>query len=398
MATSRYGQGSIYRNKDGLYVGSVELPAGLDGRRQRKRMKARTKAELLAKMREATRQRDEGTLVTGPAQTTGEWLTFWVTTVLPGTVAASTERQYRETVRDWINPHIGKIPLAKLRPEDVVSMMRALEGRGLSPSTVRTARTILRRGLTIAERYGRVSRNAAALTDAPKRASAKVDDSLTADEAARVLEASRMVEEGRRWGAPKRRPSPSHGADPVAPRMVEDRLHALAVVVLALGLRQSEALNLRWSDIDLDKATMVVHGTKSTASDRKVALPGFVVAALRDHRARQREERMAAPVWGDPDLVFATTIGTVIDGRNVLRWWHDLTERRAGVGRRRFHASRHTAATLMLNNGVTLEVVSATLGHAGLAITADVYAKVRPELQRTAADAMDALLGGRAAR
>jgi len=64
------------------------------------------------------------------------------------------------------------------------------------------------------------------------------------------------------------------------------------------------------------------------------------------------------------------------------------------VGRRRFHASRHTAATLMLNNGVSLEVVSATLGHAGLAITADVYARVQPELQRTAATAMESVLGG----
>jgi len=76
----------------------------------------------------------------------------------------------------------------------------------------------------------------------------------------------------------------------------------------------------------------------------------------------------------------------------VLRWWHDLTMR-AGVGRRRFHASRHTAATLMLNAGVPLEVVSETLGHAGLAITKDVYAKVRPQLQQQAADVMQTLLG-----
>jgi integrase len=363
MATSRYGQGSIYRNQDGLYVGSVELPAGPDGHRQRRRMKARTKAELLTKMRDAARQRDEGTLVTGRPQTTGEWLDFWVTTILPGTVAASTERQYRETVRDWINPHIGKVPLAKLGPEHVVSMMRALEAKGLSPSTVRTARTILRRGLTIAERYRKVSRNAAALTDAPRHAESKLDDALDADQAAAVLQTASG-----------------------------DRLEALAVLVLAMGVRQGEALDLRWSDLDLDATTMRVIGTKTTASVRTVALPAFVVDALRRHRVRQLEERLAAPMWGDPDLVFTTTIGTRIHRRNALRWWHQLTIA-AGVGRRRFHASRHTAATIMLNNGTPLEVVSATLGHAGLAITADVYAKVRPELQRTAADTMQRVLG-----
>jgi integrase len=327
-------------------------------------MKARTKTALLEKMRDATHQRDEGTLVTGPAQTTGDWLDFWLTKILPGTVAASTERQYRETVRDWINPHVGKIPLAKLRPEHVVAMLRALEAKGLSTSTQRTARTILRRGLTVAERYGRVSRNAAALTDPPRHAESKLDDALDADEAAKVLGAA----EG-------------------------DRLEALALLVLAVGLRQGEALDLRWSDLDLEAGTVTVVKSKTGAGVRTVALPTFAVAALRDHRARQRNDRMAAPLWGDPDLVFTTTIGTRIHRRNVLRWWHDLTIR-AGVGRRRFHASRHTAATLMLNNGVPLEVVSATLGHAGLAITADVYAKVRPKLQRTAADTMDAVLGG----
>jgi hypothetical protein len=59
-------------------------------------------------------------------------------------------------------------------------------------------------------------------------------------------------------------------------------------------------------------------------------------------------------------LVFASSIRTRLDRRNVLRWWHDLTVRADGGGRR-FHASRHTAATPMLNKGVPLEV-SATLG------------------------------------
>ena len=116
------------------------------------------------------------------------------------------------------------------------------------------------------------------------------------------------------------------------------------------------------------------------------------MTALRAHRHQQNAERMASRVWIDPDVVFASTVGTPLESRNVTRWWHAL---RFGprVGLRRFHATRHTAATLMLNNGVPLEVVSATLGHAGLALTADVYAKVRPELQRTAADAMEQVLG-----
>jgi integrase len=172
----------------------------------------------------------------------------------------------------------------------------------------------------------------------------------------------------------------------------DDRLEALAVLVLSVGLRQGEALRLRWDDIDLRAATLAIRQAKTEAGIRTIPLPRFVVSALKTDRTRQREERMASRAWIDPELVFTTTVGTQLDRRNVLRWWHDLTVR-AGVGRRRFHATRHTAATLMLNNGVPLEVVSKILGHAGLAITADVYAKVRPELQRTAADAMEPVLG-----
>jgi integrase len=204
----------------------------------------------------------------------------------------------------------------------------------------------------------------AALAAPPRRARARTDDALDADEAAAVLKAASG-----------------------------DRLEALAVLVLATGLRQGEALRLRWDDIDFDAATLTVREAKTPAGVRTIALPGIVTTALRDHRARQRLERLAAAQWDDPGVVFASDHGGTMHRTDALRYWWALTIR-AGVGRRRFHASRHTAATLMLNNGVPLEVVSKTLGHAGLAITADVYAKVRPELQRTAATAMDRVLGG----
>jgi integrase len=358
-----YGEGSIvYDESKRLYVATVDFGI-VDGRRKRVVRKAKTQAAILAKVRDLRRQKDEGKVPVNQTDTTAKWLDFWTDRVLPGTVAANTERQYREAVRDWIKPHVGHVPLAQLKPEHVQAMLAALADRGLSSGTQRIARTVLRRSLTIAQRWGKVTFNAAALVDPPKHSDSKLDDALDADQAAKVLA-----------------------------QAAGDPLEALAVLVLAIGVRQGEALDLRWADVDLDQAAMRVHGTKTTASVRSVALPPFVVAALRRHRAAQNLQRIAARSWADPDLVFTTSIGTRIHRRNVLRWWHALTVN-AGVGRRRFHASRHTAATLMLNNGVPLEVVSATLGHAGLAITADVYAKVRPELQRTAATAMENLFG-----
>jgi integrase len=362
-----YGHGTVSstKNEKGLWEGRVDLGVGADGRRIRKRVKAKTKDELARKMNALHAARDGGTPTPDQATSTARWLTTWGAEVLPGTVADKTAESYRWVLAKYVTPHIGRVPLAKLGPEHVNRMMRALEAQGLSPRTRAYARAVLRRALRQALEWGKVTRNAAALVQAPKKAGTKLDDRLDADQADKILKAAKG-----------------------------DRLEALAVLVLATGLRKGEALRLRWTDVDLDAATLTVVKAKTQAGVRTIALPPFVVTALRQHRRRQLRERAAARVWIDPEVVFASTVGTPLEPRNVTRWWHALTIK-AGVGRRRFHATRHTAATLMLNNGVPLEVVSMTLGHAGLAITADVYANVEPELQRTAADTMQTVLGSR---
>jgi prevent-host-death family protein len=135
---------------------------------------------------------------------------------------------------------------------------------------------------------------------------------------------------------------------------------------------------------DRHEGRLVVDAPKTKAAARTIPLIGDTADALRQHRLRQVAERLAAgPAWIDSGHVFTTLLGTPIDPSNALHWWYRLTER-AGVGRRRFHASRHTAATLLLEREVPLEVVSAILGHSGITITADVYAKVRQDAKRRA--------------
>jgi len=370
---TRYGLGSVYfDDRKGLWVGAIELERGPDGRRRRKLVKvkgkpgARAPKALLDRMTAVQNTIAEGGPLPDEVQTVGSWVTHWADNVVPTMdLAPGTVADYQWLVTKYLVPRLGRVKLAKLTAEHVEKMMAAMRAEGLSPRTIAYTRAVLRLALRTAEARGQVARNAAALTRAPKKSATKLDDSLDAEGAAAVLAAA----EG-------------------------DRLGALAVLVLGVGLRQGEALRLRWSDVDLDgpKPTLTVSRAKTASGVRTVALPAFVVAALDRHQRQQRRERMAAEVWGDPNMVFASTVGTRLDPRNVLRWWHDLCDR-AGVGRRRFHATRHTAATLMLNNGVPLEVVSATLGHAGLSITADVYAKVGKQMQREAADTMQQVLG-----
>ena len=344
------GEGSVWKNEArGRWFAEVTMP---DGRRRR--LTAMTQAEAVAKRNQLVG--DPQAMAGDTTMTTKAWLEHWVTDILPRTVKPATVTNYTNIVNYYIVPNVGRVKLAKLAPGHVDRMMTELEDRGLSARTVALARTILRRALQVAQQRHLVVTNAAALTDAPRQTAPRTDDALTADEAKAVLETAKG-----------------------------DRLEALAVLVLTVGLRQGEALGLVWADVDTDAATITVSEAKTDAGRRTVPLPATVVSALRHHR-------MASRYSGPDDYVFASTAGTRINPRNALRWWHDLTER-AGVGRRRFHASRHTAATLMLNAGVPLEVVSATLGHAGLAITADVYARVGSDLQRQAADVMETVLG-----
>jgi integrase len=86
--------------------------------------------------------------------------------------------------------------------------------------------------------------------------------------------------------------------------------------------------------------------------------------------------------------VFTRPDGAPLHPRIALRWWHGLTEG-GGIGRHRFHAARHTTAVLLLDQGVPLEVVSAVLGHSGLAITADIYGRVTADAKRRALAKLD---------
>ncbi len=371
------GDGAIYRRaSDNLWVGSLTLPfAG--GKRRRKVVYGKTRADVVKKLRDVQTKIDRGSALPDERLTTKDFLDRWVKDVLPGTIKDSTLAQYEDVLNRYVIPFVGRTRLARLGPQDVQQMMRGLEDRGLSPRTRRQARAILRRALNHAERWELVTRNAAALVECPKIGGSEIDDALTLNEATCLLETLRG-----------------------------DRNEALITLGLMTGLRKGELLALKWENVDLDANELSVVGTlkrgkgvglyidtpKTARATRTIPIPLRCSRALTAHRKRQLEQRLAlGPAWHENGLVFASPIGTPIDPRNLTRKYHSITEA-AGLGRRRFHALRHSAATLMLENGVPLEVISRTLGHAGLAITADVYAKVSRGLQRQAADAMEAAL------
>ena len=89
--------------------------------------------------------------------------------------------------------------------------------------------------------------------------------------------------------------------------------------------------------------------------------------------------------------MFATSVGTPMDARAVTRAYH-AARKSAGLPDQPWHALRHYAATTLLEAGADLFVVSAILGHASIATTANVYGHVRPSQMRHSADLMDAAM------
>ena len=152
----------------------------------------------------------------------------------------------------------------------------------------------------------------------------------------------------------------------------DDRLYALWWLALSYGLRIGELLDLRWTDIDDDQ--LHVRRSKTAAGVRTLPLIPEAKAVLREHRRAQA-------VHSIDGYVFCRADGRPIDERRIGERWAVLLAE-AGVEHRRFHSTRHTALTLLLEDGVPLEVVSAIAGHSSISVTADVYARVRGDLMR----------------
>ena len=368
------GESSIYRDEDGRWHGFVSMGKKENGRRDRRHVSGAKRADVVAKVRAIKAKRDAGVVnAAGRAPTVGEWLDHWLDNIAARKVRARTLESYRSTVRLHLRPGVGYQRLDRLQPEHLERLYAALADKGLGPTSILRAHRVLSRALKVASQRGKVARNVATLVDPPVVKRPQTAMPLSAQEVRRVMAAAQAHRNAARW-----------------------------TVAMAVGLRQSEALALRWADTDLEQGTLTVRRgvhrvrgqglvyeePKADRSRRTLALPGPLVEALRAHRAAQLEERAAAGTeWEDHDLVFAQANGRPIERKSDWRAWKALLQE-AGVRDVRLHDGRHTAATLLLSEGVHPRVVMEVLGHAQMRTTTDTYSHVMPALGRDAADRM----------
>jgi integrase len=381
----RKGEGSIYqRESDGRWVAAVTGDGG-----KTKRIYVATAEEAVGKLARARNQQLDHIPFTDERLTVAHWLETWLRNVRPPATAPKTWVTYEYFVRLHLVPRLGHIRLVKLQPQDVRDFLSERLDSGLSARTVRHLRATLRAALNQAINDDLIQRNAAGKVDAPE-VEPRSMDVYTPEEARTLINAAR-----------------GH------------RLEALFTAALGLGLRMGECLGLCWPDLDFARRTLTVaHNLQRVKRVRRgdvirdgepkterllrqpkgkkikpLRLPAAVIKALQQHQERQGAERLlAGNAWkGDGEFVFTSRVGTPLEQRRLHGEFKALCDC-AGLRRIRFHDLRHSAASILIAQGVHPKAIQELLRHSSIQLTMDTYGHLFEQMQQETADQMDAVL------
>ena len=368
----------ITKRADGRYMGRavVDTPDGP----KRKTVYGATYGDVKKKLNTLRADADRGLIFDAENLTVGEYLKNWLTGSVRGSVRQSTYDRYEIAVRVHIQPALGRVKLSRLTPAHVAGFYQDRLAAGHAPASVNKLHVTLHKALSQAVKWNMIPRNVCEAVNAPRPTPKEEMRTLSAEEARRLLEAASSA---------------------------GDRLEALYVLAVHTGMRQGELLALKWEDIDLEAATLQVRRTltknggrlltgepKTAKGRRKIQLTAASVDALKRHRKRQNEERLAAgELWQDNGLVFASEAGTLVNPTNLRKRSFAALLKRAQLPEIRFHDLRHTCATLLLSRNVHAKYVQELLGHANISITLDTYSHVLPGMGDHTVRAMEDALG-----
>jgi integrase len=362
------GEGAIFqRANGGLWVGSVSLGYGPNGRRQRRTVYGDSKAVVMKKLREVG---DRDLPRELHKLTVANYLHKWLEIVKP-TVEHGTYKPYRHHALNHIVPYLGTLKLTALRRFHVEELYAALTSKGVSTAMQRKIGTTLTIALGAAVDKELIPFNPAQRVRKPKAVKPEIQP-LDSAGVARFLDATK-----------------------------QDRLFAFYVLALDSGCRPGELLALDWPDIDFDRGRVTIR--KSLAPDaegklrvkdvktkkgrRQLRLSAFTMSVLHEHRKAMLAEGNAT------SPVFCTATGGYIDISNLHHKSFKPALARAGLRPDiRLYDLRHTCATLLLLAGENAKVVSERLGHASVVLTLDVYSHVMDGMQEQAAAKMEAIL------
>lgn len=227
-ARASNGRSTIYRGTDGSWHGRVTMGVRDDGRPDRRHVRGKTRAEVTRKVRDLEKARDEGhTVKAGRPMTVEQWIDHWLNNIaIVSTRATGWDAYFYATKH--IRKHLGAHKLPNLLPDHLESMYRKMQAAGSSSGTAHQVHRTIRTALNEAVQRGYIAKNPALIAKSPKVEEQEVEP-FTRDEVAKLFTAAVEGRNACRW-----------------------------IIAIALGLRQSEVLGLRWADVDFDEGTLTV--------------------------------------------------------------------------------------------------------------------------------------------
>ena len=342
-------QGSIKKENNNWYY-VFDYPNPITGKRkQQKKRGFKTKKDAQAALTKALNQLNEGTYVEPSKMTLNEFLDIWIESKKL-TVKVNTQQKYHYILQNHIRPFLGQMRVASIKPLHISQLYSELHEKGRSNATMQSVHTVLVNIFNEAVKLQVVTQNVVVAISKPQHKPQEMNI-WNQEEVQKFLEVA-----------------------------TDTPYELVYVLAINTGMRQGELLGLLWDDVDFEKKVIKVRHTITAGSNE--------VQESTKTASRAEQRLKLGDSYQNMNLVTASTVGTPINPKNLRRNFNSLIKK-ASVPQIRFHDLRHTHASLMLQLGINVKVISERLGHASSKITLDRYSHSLPTMQKEATKAFD---------
>jgi integrase len=371
------GEGSLFQRKDGKWVGQITY-IGPTGKREIVTRVRKTQGEAREELTKLKGKQDARRLVLTGNKTIGSWLDLWMAEYVEPEKRPKTIISYNQAIKH-VPEYIRRLPLRKL-PEatEIFDHLFRAVAKEHGGRTAENLRTVLRASFNVAKRKKRIEVNPICDTE-PVQYERQPSATFTVEEAKRFIAAAEF-----------------------------DRLGALFIIAVTLGLREAEVSGLKSEDLELDRRVLHVRRTiqhvklpgdkkghweegppKTDPSKRALPVTETIYRAVIRHLARRQEEAAKTKNWKDSGYLFVSVTGQPLHPSNLLRAFHAVCDA-AKVPRIRLHDTRHTAGTMLHAQGASPFVIQAVLGHSQLSTTKR-YTAIPMEVSKAALEKVEAV-------
>ncbi len=315
--------------------------------------------------------------------TVREYLKKWIVDYCKQNLSYKTYESYKGIINNYILPSMGGIKLGNLKPNIIqeyyteMTNDKSSGGKGLSGTSVLYHHRVIREALSHAVKLGYIPYNPADRAKPPRKNKTEMK-TLSIEQSQYVLD-----------------------------NYQDHRIYLAVLLAIKTGMRQGEICGLRWQNIDLRNATisvthalqrqgqgLVLKEPKTKKSRRSIPIPNDIVEELKQKQRMYKQNKLAfGNGYDSRGFVCAWEDGRPLEPDWISKQWRKIVNNEQEKARKkevepnipegiRFHDLRHTHATILLSQGVSLKVVQERLGHESITTTGDIYSHVTPAMQQ----------------